>query len=91
MSFKEKNITVSLFSFVLILIIYLIGIWRMVQGGGLDSTSLFRLWGLMIVLAMLTFVFGQSPLFMFSLLILSGLVAQIAGDSWRLTLYQRGF
>jgi hypothetical protein len=51
MSFKEKNITVSLFSFILILIIYLIGIWRMVASGGLESTSLFRLWGLTIVLA----------------------------------------
>lgn len=151
MSFKEKNIFVSLVSFTLILIIYVIGLWRMIQGGGLDSTSLFRLWGVTIVLAivftiaatilthiltaiveairtgnedpeiddlederdqlidlkgtrftytlssigvflaMLTFVLGQDPLVMFSLLILSGIVAQIAGDLSRLSLYRRGF
>lgn len=41
-------------------------------------------------LAMLTFVFGQPPLVMFSLLIFFGLLAQIIGDSTRLVLYQRG-
>ncbi|HSK66506.1 MAG TPA: hypothetical protein VK888_06235 [Anaerolineales bacterium] len=42
-------------------------------------------------LAMLTFVFGQPPLVMFTLLILSGVVAQIIGDISRLFLYRRGF
>ena len=41
-------------------------------------------------LAMLTFVFGQSPLVMFTLLIISGVLAQIIGDITRLTLYRRG-
>ncbi|MFK7805170.1 MAG: hypothetical protein AB8G95_26285 [Anaerolineae bacterium] len=41
-------------------------------------------------LAMLTFVFGQSALVMFSLLIVSGILAQIIGDITRLTLYRRG-
>lgn len=151
MSFKEKNIAVTLASFTLILIIYVIGMWRMIQGGGLDSTGVFRLWGLIIVmaivftiiatilthiltaivetvrsggeepeiddlederdelidlkgtkvtyaissigifLAMLTFVFGRPPLVMFSLLILSGILAQIIGDFSRLVLYRRGF
>jgi len=123
----------------------------MVQGDGLNSTDLFRLWGIIIVLAiiftivatilthifsaiietirtgeedpqiedlederdqlidlrgtkltygvssigvflaMLTFVLGQDALVMFTLLIFSGLVAQIVGDSARLALYRRGF
>ena len=51
MSFQEKNIAVSLASFLLILGIYLISLFQMVQNGGLNSTSLFRLWGIVIVLA----------------------------------------
>jgi hypothetical protein len=151
MSFQEKNVSVTLMSFSLILFIYLAGIWRMVMAGGLNETGLFRLWGLVIVLAifftiaatilthilsaiieaiktgnedpqiediederdklidlrgtkltytvssigvflaMLTFVLGQDPLVMFSLLILFGVVAQIVGDIVRLNLYRRGF
>ena len=41
-------------------------------------------------LSMLTFVFGQPPLAMFTLLIFFGLVAQIIGDGLRLYLYRRG-
>lgn len=43
-----------------------------------------------ILLSMLTFAFGQPSLVMFSLLILSGLAAQIIGDVSRLVLYRRG-
>jgi hypothetical protein len=43
-----------------------------------------------VFLSMLTFAFGQPPLVMFSLLILSGLVAQIVSDISRLVLYRRG-
>jgi len=151
MSFKEKNITVTLVSFTLILGIYLIGVFRMVQNGGLNSTGIFRLWGITIILAivftivatilthivsaiiqsiktggeepeiedlederdvlidlrgtkvtyavssmgvflsMLTFVLGQPPLIMFTLLVFFGISAQIAGDISRLVLYRRGF
>lgn len=151
MSYQEKNITASLVSFVLILGYYLISLLQMVRGGGLESASVFRLWGIVIVLAiiftiiatvfahildaivqaiqtggeepeiddtederdklidlkgtkvtyivssigvflsMLTFALGQSPLVMFSLLILFGLAAQIVGDISRLVLYRRGF
>jgi len=42
-------------------------------------------------LSMLTFVFDQPPLVMFTLLISFGLVAQIVGDISRLVLYRRGF
>lgn len=40
--------------------------------------------------AMLTYAFGWSPLIMFTLLIFSGIVAQIAGDVTRLWLYRQG-
>jgi hypothetical protein len=40
--------------------------------------------------AMLTFVLGRPPLEMFTLLIASGLVAQIVGDAYRLTRYRSG-
>jgi hypothetical protein len=42
-------------------------------------------------LSMLTFVLGQPPLVMFSLLIFFGVVAQMIGDIFRLYLYRRGF
>jgi hypothetical protein len=151
MSFQEKNITVTLISFSLILVFYTTRVFQMATEGGLNSTDLFRLWGIVIVLsiivtiigmilthivsaiviaiqtgdenidiedikderdeiidlkgtkiiytitsigsffAMLTFVLGQSPLVMFALLVLFGLVAQVAGDVTRLVIYRRGF
>ena len=151
MFIQEKNITVSLVSFTLILGFYLIRLYQMIQAGGLNSSSVFRLWGIVIVLAiiftivatilthigsaiiqaiktgeenpeiediaderdrlidlrgtkvtyfvssigvllaMLTFVLGRPPLVMFTLLIFSGLVAQVIGDISRLLLYRRGF
>jgi hypothetical protein len=150
MSFQQKNITVSLSIFVIILGFYLIRIFQMVQNASFNSTNVFRLWGIIVVLAvigtivatifthiaggivhkvrtnedpqiediqderdqmidlrgtrvaytfssigvalsMLTFVFGQPPLVMFTLLIFSGVLAQVVADIWRLTLYRRGF
>lgn len=44
-----------------------------------------------ILVAMLTFVTEQPPLVMFCTLIGAGLVAQIVGDVYRLSRYQRGF
>jgi hypothetical protein len=150
MSFKEKNITVSLANFILILVIFVIRVFQLLRSDTFTSTNVFRLWGIIIVLAivltilatimthiiaaiieaiqtqeepeiediederdqlidlrgtkvtylfssigvllaMLTYVIGQPALVMFTLLILSGLVAQIAGDVSRLYLYRRGF
>ena len=150
MSFQEKNITVSLVNFTLILGFYLIRLLQMIRGGNFNSTNVFRLWGIVIALAvivtiaatilthivtaiiqaiktkkepdiedikderdklidlkgtkityvvssigvflsMLTFVLGQPPLVMFTLLIFFGVVAQIIGDISRLYLYRRGF
>lgn len=151
MSFQQKNITVSLVNFSLILGFFLFRVIQMLLSDTFISTSIFRLWGITIVLAivvtiigtiithivsaileairtgnedpkiedfederdqlidlrgtritytvssigvflsMLTFVFGQPPLVMFSLLVFFGLVAQIVGDVSRLVLYRRGF
>lgn len=150
MSFQEKNIAVSLGSFSLILLVYIIRLLQISQDGLLEPVSVFRLWGLIIVLsivftiiasilthiistiiqvvktgeqepkiedikderdelidlkgtkiaylissiggflAMLTFVIGQPPIIMFSLLILFGLMAQIIGDLSRMILYRKG-
>ena len=43
-----------------------------------------------VALSMLTYVLGQPPLVMFSLLVFSGVLAQVIADIWRLTLYRRG-
>ena len=51
MSFQEKNITVSLVNFILILGFYLIRLFQMIQGGDFNSTHVFRLWGIVIVAA----------------------------------------
>ena len=150
MSYQQKNFTVSLVVFSLILGFYLIRLYQFIQGGDFTSSNVFRLWGIVIVLSivftilatilthvgsgiiyaiktkeepeiediqderdrlidlrgtrvtylfssigvflsMLTFVLGQPPLVMFSLLILSGLIAQIIGDISRLVIYRRGF
>ena len=151
MSFQQKNITVSLVNFTLILGFYLIRMLQMILSESFTSANVFRLWGIIIGLAvavtiigtilthivsaiiqaiktgkedpkiediqderdqiidlkgtritytvssigvflsMLTFVFGQPPLVMFSLLIFFGVFAQVVGDISRLVLYQRGF
>ena len=43
-----------------------------------------------VLIAMLSFVLSQPPLVMFTLLIASGLIAQIIGDVYRLLRYRRG-
>lgn len=150
MSFKERNITISLINFTLIFGFFLVRVVQLLQGGTFNEANVFRLWGIVIFFAvivtlvaifmthfgpgiirairtgeknpefeylederdkwidlrgtritytisslgvffaMLTFVYGQSPLVMFTLLILFGLLAQIIGDASRLYLYRRG-
>jgi beta-lactamase regulating signal transducer with metallopeptidase domain len=58
MSFQEKNITVSLVNFSLILGVYIIRVFQMIQGGSFNSTNVFRLWGIVIALAILVTVFA---------------------------------
>jgi drug/metabolite transporter (DMT)-like permease len=151
MSFQQKNIAVSLGSFILIMGFFLFRVAQMIQGESFNPPTVFRLWGITIVLAivvtifatilthiisaiiqaivtgeedpkiediederdriidlrgtkvtyivfsigvllaMLTFVFGQPPLVMFTMLIFAGIFAQIIGDILRLYLYRRGF
>jgi len=58
MSFQQKNITVSLANFTLILGFYLIRVFQMVQGGSFNSANVFRLWGIIIVLAVVVTIFA---------------------------------
>jgi hypothetical protein len=51
MSFQEKNITVSLVNFMLILGFYLIRLLQMIWGGSFNSANVFRLWAIIIALA----------------------------------------
>lgn len=149
MSYQEKNITVSLFSHILILGFYLVHLFGMIQAGGLVSNKLFSLWAIVIVvtilvnifasiltnivlsivhairtrsseeeqfisderdnliglkgmrisyvtfsigvlLAMLTFVFGQPPLVMFAVIVFFSITAEIIGDISQVYLYRRG-
>jgi hypothetical protein len=151
MTFQEKNVTVSLFTSLLVLIYYLSRLLSMVRAGDMVSSDLFRLWAIVIVLvivftiagtvlthifsaileairtgtddpeiediaderdklidlqgtrvsyfissagvflSMLSFALGRPALTMFALLILVGLLSQIAGDISRLARYRRGF
>ena len=58
MSFQEKNITVTLVSFSLILLFYSNRIFQLVQDGGLNSTDVFRLWAIVIVLGIIVTIIG---------------------------------
>ena len=150
MSYQEKNITVSVMTYILILGFYVVNLFQMYQTEGLVSTRVFSLWAIVILaaiivniaasiltnialsivhaiqtrtneserfiederdklielkgmkvsyiayslgvlIAMLTFVFGQPPLVMFSLIVLFSLVAEIIGDMAQIYLYRRGF
>jgi hypothetical protein len=44
-----------------------------------------------VLLAMISFVVGQPPLVMFSLIVLFGLISEIIGDIVQIVLYRRGF
>jgi hypothetical protein len=44
-----------------------------------------------VLLSMLTFVFGQPPLVMFSLLVFFSIAAELMGDISQLYFYRRGF
>ena len=51
MSFQEKNISVTFGSFTFILLFYLLRLLQLTRNGNFDSTHLFRLWGVIILLA----------------------------------------
>ena len=58
MSFQEKNIIVTLVNLILILGFYLIRVFQMIQGESFNSTNVFRLWGIVIVLAVVVTIFA---------------------------------
>ena len=58
MSYQEKNITVSLVNFTLILGFYLIRVFQMIQDGSFNPTNVFRLWGIIIALAVVVTIFA---------------------------------
>ena len=53
MSFQEKNIVVTLVNFSLILIFYLVSLFLMIQNGSFTPTNVFRLWGIIIITAVI--------------------------------------
>ncbi len=58
MSFQQKNITVSLVNFSLILGFFLIRVLQMILNETFNSTNVFRLWGIIIVLAVVVTIFA---------------------------------
>jgi len=58
MSYQEKNITVSLVNFTLILGFYLIRVFQMIQDYSFNSTNVFRLWGIVIILGIVVTILG---------------------------------
>lgn len=146
MSFHHKNVTVTLASFSLILLFFILRSVQLIVNHDFNQSNVVQLWTIVVILAvfatllgiifthgvslainrqrvdevddlvderdlridregthltyqvtsigsfiaMLLFAIGQSPLIMFSLLIVSGLLGQIAGDIKRLRLYQQG-
>jgi len=58
MSYQEKNITVSLVNFTLILGFYLIRVFQMILGGSFNPTNVFRLWGIVIILGIVVTILG---------------------------------
>jgi len=58
MSYQEKNITVSLVNFTLILGFYLIRVFQMIQDGSFNSTNVFRLWGIVISVGIVVTILG---------------------------------
>ncbi len=58
MSFQQKNITVSLVNFSLILVFYLIRVMQMILSESFNSTNVFRLWGIIIGLAVVVTIIG---------------------------------
>lgn len=53
MTFKQKNITASLISYLLILGFYLIRVFQMRQNDTFEASNLFWLWGTIIILAVI--------------------------------------
>jgi hypothetical protein len=59
MSNKQNQITVSLVSTLVVLAYYLVNIFQMIQGGGLNSAEVFRLWAVVIVATIILNIAGN--------------------------------
>ena len=58
MSYQEKNTTVSLVIFTLILGFFIIRVAQMLLGDSFTSTNVFRLWGIVIVATIVLMILG---------------------------------
>jgi len=59
MSNKQNAITVSLVSTLVVLVYYLVNIFQMIQGGGLNSAEVFRLWAVVIIATIILNIAGN--------------------------------
>jgi DMSO reductase anchor subunit len=59
MSNKQNEISVSLVSTLVILAYYLVNIFQMIQGGGLNSAEVFRLWAVVIIATIILNIAGN--------------------------------
>ncbi len=59
MSYQQKSVTISLVSYLLILVYYLVRVFRMFQDGGLVSSQLFGLWAIVIIATILVNILGN--------------------------------
>jgi hypothetical protein len=59
MSNKQNQITVSLVSTLVVLAYYLVNIFQMIQGAGLNSAEVFRLWAVVIVATIILNIAGN--------------------------------
>lgn len=59
MSFQEKNITVTLISFTLILGVFLTRVWHMIQNESFTAPNVFRLWAIIIVMAVIVTIIAM--------------------------------
>ena len=59
MSNKQNQITVSLVSTLVVLAYYLVNIFQMIQGGGLNSAEVFRLWAVVIIATIILNIAGN--------------------------------
>jgi len=59
MSYQERTVVVSLFSYLLIWGYYLWNVFQMYQAGGLTSSRVFSLWGTVIVLSIIVTILAN--------------------------------
>lgn len=71
MSYQEKNTTISLVNFTLILGFFLIRVIQMVQGDSFNSSNVFRLWFIVIIAAIVLTILGTILMHILSAIVQS--------------------